>query len=331
MEYNNLSMIKPIDFAVDGGNRLRALSSLWRLYPDYSLKRRLLKALNGLNQLSIRARPKSMNRVDRVNEYLPELITGGSRAFLLNKIDQNGRVYIFDHNLNGQLTLVTKLALNPTSAKGLHREAAVLRNLAGRTLFQIPELKAFVAWDDGCLIQVSATPCDQFVFNKHQDLPEELFDAIATLRSFRVPNSLAAGSFDGWKNFRNKARIPEICHVADEIRACDKFEVAAAHQDLGSENIFCRPSPKQVSDFTLIDWEFFSESAPALTDRVGVWLGRHHRALKGLARPCPNALAVKFLNDFESASGGKRAAVLALLHLADLGIDLACYLTGERE
>ena len=79
----------------------------------------------------------------------------------------------------------------------------------------------------------------------------------------------------------------------------------------------------------MIDWEFFTETAPTLTDRVGVWLGCRHRTLKGSRNVGVSSLAAEFLADFECAPGGAPAAVVALLHLSDLGIDLARILIGD--
>ena len=65
-------------------------------------------------------------------------------------------MYIFDQNSDGKFTKITKLALNNTAALGLKRESEVLKMLAGRTEFQIPEVKLYEDWKQGGIIQLSA-------------------------------------------------------------------------------------------------------------------------------------------------------------------------------
>lgn len=333
LETENSTMAMPeyLDFEIDGGDRLNAISALWRFYPNYSFKRKLLKGVNGINQLSFRISSKKMRKIAHAEDNLPRRNNDGTRAFLLHKLDQNGRVYIFDQDINGKLVTVTKLALTETAAKGLRWEAHVLDKLAGRTLFKIPSLILFKSWEEGCLVQISAAPEHQSVYNKNQEFPEALLKAVAALVPLNAAKTLPAECFVGWQSARVRTFTPAIREIADQIKADDHFDTAAAHRDLGSENIFCGPNSQDVSDFTIIDWEFFSESAPAMTDCVGLWLGRHHRAFKGFGGLVKNDLATAFISQFTNTPGGKKAAVLALLHLADMGIDLAQYLIGDRK
>jgi hypothetical protein len=320
-----------IDFEVAGGGRLTAISALQRFYPEYSVERKLLKLLNGLNQLGPRISAERFKRVTQFEEKLPRLDDSNMRAFLLHKVDQNGRVYVFNIKNTGHLTSVIKLGMNENAAAGLHHEAQSLKLLAGRTDFQIPELMHYEVWDGGCLLQMSAVPSDQSIYDKRQSIPEAFFKSVAKLRNSSAPSFVHAGRIDGWQAARMRASTPSICEIANEIHSEDSFEVAAAHRDLGSENLFCRPGSQEISDFTIIDWEFFTETAPAMTDRVSVWLGSRHRAFKGWGKPGISELADEFLSDFACTPGGKPAAVLALLHLAEMGIDLASCLVGERK
>ncbi|MXU65013.1 hypothetical protein [Oceanomicrobium pacificus] len=319
------------DFDFDGGSRLDALKALQRYYPDYSGKRRALKALNAINQLSIRVPAGSIPKIARITPLIPRAEATGTRAYLLHKVYQNDRAYIFDQDREGQTVDVIKVALSAGAAAGLKREAETLRTLYGRTEFTIPEVKAYRIWEDGCLIRMSAVSSDQVAHDKRRPLPEAVFDAVAILRVSNAPRSLQACQIDGWQEARRRIRTTSIERVAMDIRCEDEFEVSAAHRDLGSENVFSRPDARGVADFTLIDWEFFSDTAPAMTDRVSQWLGCRHRDIKGWRGPDRNALAEEFLADFHNTPGGQTAAILALLHLAELGIDLACYLTGEKK
>ena len=320
-----------IDFDFDGGGRTEAFSALQRFYPNYSVKRRVLKLMNSINQLSVRLPAHNSSQIAQIKNKLPQLPPKGTRAYLLHKIDQNDRAYIFDQDQDGQCIAVTKVAFNAVAAEGLKREAETLRSLYGRTEFAIPELKAYEAWGEGFLVQVSAVSSAQTIHDKRVLLPDAIFAAVAKLRDPKAPKYLSACQIEGWQEARCRIRTAAIEQVAEKIGSEDVFEVSAAHRDLGSENIFSLPNARAVADFTLIDWEFFTETAPAMTDRVSVWLGSRHRAFKSRNGPGQNALAEAFLAEFENTQGGKAAAVLALLHLADLGIDLACFLTGERQ
>lgn len=287
------------------GNRAQALRSLMRLYPNYSIKRSLLKGLNALNQIAPRLLPKNMSRIGDIEQrVLPALGPKETRAFLLHKIDQNGRCYVFDQDIGGRLSTITKIALHEDAAKGVRREAITLKSLAGRTIFNIPKVQSFEDWHGGCALRISALPEGQKIYNKARPLPVALFNAIADLRSENSPKRLPALQITEWRTALTHARSPEICKVAMDIGPEALFAVSAAHRDLGSENIFSYQSAQTTSDYTLIDWEFFTETAPAMTDRVGVWLGCHHRTIKGIRKPNVNTLTAIFLADFDAAPGG---------------------------
>lgn len=317
-----------LDFHFCGG-RVEALVALMNIYPGYSFKRILLKGFNALNQVGPRLLPKKLSQIGCAERALPELGPNDTRAFLLHKIDQNGRFYVVDQHAGGGSRAITKLALNEKAAKGIRHEAKVLNLLAGRTSFDVPRVLSFESWNGGCALRTSAVSQNRKAHKKCHPLPDSLFTAIADLRSKTLPNELPAAQIEGWNGARGRVRTPEICKAAMEINPETFFSVSAAHRDLGSENIFSCKSASAISEFTLIDWEFFTETAPTLTDRVGVWLGCRHRTLKGSRNVGVSSLAAEFLADFECAPGGAPAAVVALLHLSDLGIDLARILIGD--
>lgn len=311
------------------GTRTQAVLALTRHYPSYSLKRSLLKGVNVLNQLGPRRVPPGLSRLGRAQEALPGLAPNDTRAFLLHKIHQTGRVYVFDEPPNAAPGSVTKIALNEGAAVGIRREAAVLQSLAGRTTFRIPEVLSFEDWDGGCALRINAIPRAWNIHEKGRPIPEALFDAVAALRSESLPRALPASAIGGWASALARAKTPAIRAAASAIDSQSLFAVAAAHRDLGSENVFSCPPARNASDFSIIDWEFFSETAPALVDKVGVWLGFHHRILKRIRKANVETLAARFLSDFARMPGGCPAAMIALLHLADTGIDLARILSGD--
>lgn len=311
------------------GNRTEALAALSYLYPSYSLKRSLLKVLNALNQIGPRVLPKNLSLHGAAVKSLPVIGCNATRAFLLHKVEQKGRLYVFDRNDNGKFVEITKIALNEDAAKGIRREATTLAMLEGQTPFSIPKLLSFETWEGGCALRTTAVSSEQKAYDKRLPLPDYIFSAVAELRSFTLPKTLSANEIAGWKTALLRTRVSSIYNVAKEIRSTKNFAVTAAHRDMGSENIFCHYRANAITDFTLIDWEFFTDTAPALTDQVSVWLGCRHREIKGWRKVNVETLAKKFLSDFVNASGGQDAAVIALLHLADLGIDLAQVLIGD--
>ena len=62
--------------------------------------------------------------------------------------------------------------------------------------------------------------------------------------------------------------------------------------DFGSENIFYSKN----KTFYLIDFEFFCESAPALTDILSFWIGKYHKLIKNNDK---NLLKI-FKKDFQN-------------------------------
>ena len=190
-------MTKLLDFCFIGDQREHAISSLQQLYPNYSAKRIILKTINALNQLGPQILPASMKEIRYLEDYLPSLGPGESRAFLLHKIYQKGRVYIFDYCPDGGLVAVTKVATNRTSAAGIKHEAIVLNSIDGRTRFQIPKIFSFDTWESGCALRLSVTDENHVSRNKNSGIPEIVLHEIAGLRSKNLPNQLPAHDFAG--------------------------------------------------------------------------------------------------------------------------------------
>ncbi len=305
--------------------------ALRKVYPTYSLLRTTLFALNMANQIGPRFCAPGMRQLAKIDgASLPPLKPGMARAFLLHKLNQNGRIYIFDFGADGTMTSMTKLATTDNAATGLRREAEILHRLAGKTNFAVPELLTFTSWEEGAMLQISAAPEGFSPHDKAQPIPDSVFVAVSKLRASEAPAVLPANAFASWQSIAPRIAEPTLRSVSTAILPDTQFATGAAHSDMGSENIFSRHPAEHVTDFFLIDWEFFAEVAPALTDRVGVWLGHHHRDFKGRNRPERAALAKEFLDTFDSTLEEREAAILALVHLAYIGIDLAWALIGDR-
>ena len=121
-----MDKIQIIDYYHSGG-RWQSLCFLLRRYPSYSTKRFILKTINALNQLLTRRPPTSINPHE-FSKFLPAQSHNEARAYLLHKLNQNNRVYVFDLNQQGRILRAAKIALNESVAQGIRREAEVLAN-----------------------------------------------------------------------------------------------------------------------------------------------------------------------------------------------------------
>lgn len=316
-----------LDFHYMAGNRWQALLALRQIYPTYSPGRRVLRWLNALNQISLRLRPTGFRDLSELElSLLPVLKQGQTRAFLLHKMFQNERVYIFDFGPESKMISVAKLARTRHAAEGLEREAKHLSDITENAALTVPEVLKFSRWDEGALLQVSAAPEGFGSYDKTFPLPQDLLKAIKQLGMLSV---LPAKEFSCWQQMRNRITEPSLKALARSVSSEHQFAAGAAHGDLGSENIFVRSPSCKLEDFLVIDWEAYDSKAPELTDQVGLWLGHRHRSFKSWRKLNRPALVREFLSDFKGKRGGVEAALLALTYLAYNGIDLAQSLIGD--
>ena len=326
--HSSVAKIQIIDYHHSGG-RWQSFCFLLRMYPSYSKKRCILKAINALNQLLTRRPPTSINP-QHVSKFLPAQSHNEERAFLCHKVNQNHRVYVFDINQQGITLRAAKIALNESAAQGIRREAKLLAKLSDRLNFYTPDVLWFESWKGGCVLQVSALPSHFSRHPKGRAVPTNLLDEIANLRPKNLPKTLPLENIPNVQGARERSSSELFNSVLKGVDKSVELMVVAAHRDLGSENIFSSADASAPSHFALIDWEFFTDTAPALTDQVGIWLGTHHRVLKGGGITEIRKLQVAFLSDFSGFPEGKVGAVIALFHLAELGIDLADILIESR-
>lgn len=323
-----------IDYEFTGGGRREALAALARFYPRNSPKRHLLRLLNAANQLTVRRKPSYDGPVAAAVERLPRPAPGNARAVLSHKIRATKRVYAFDIDRMGHATIVWKIALTNEAAKGLEKEQCALAFIAEKAPFQVPSLLHYRDWDGGGMIATTAAPKSFLLHGKSNGLQPALFEAIGGLSGEKSPLSLAEFDDDRWRRtwgVMTNERLRKVISDEDDLAQLD---FRSCHGDLGSENVLSINRGRAVSDYYLVDWEHFSQFAPALVDEVGYWLGAHHRSFKGWRTKSALALTDLFLRWAETAKGGRFASVVALIYLASRGIDLAQMLIGspvERE
>lgn len=310
------------------------MTALSQIYPRYSLKRRIAFWANALNILILNRAPSAVAKIQKV---LPNLSTGSPNnywAVLFHKIAQNGRVYAFEFSNSGVLQVVSKIGLTDTACIGIARERAVLQQLSHIELpFHIP--KVVDTYDErvSCVLSITAIDHALKIHNKAQNLPEWVYDAIASLRPVDAPTKQPCSAFEWFEATSSRISNPAIRDVVKTIQPNNPFVVSAAHRDLGSENVFSRADTLSGNPtIAIIDWEFFTETAPAMTDRVGFWLGQHHRQFKrALGVKDRTDLTEDFFETFRETKGGVTAASLALVGLLSIGNDLAERLCDATE
>ena len=323
-------MLKYLDFVSINCGRWQAAKILWNLYPKYSLPRRLICLINIFNQLGPRfCKSEDRDLIGSALSNFPSIDDQNCRVILLHKLRQKHRFYVFDFNQKQVMLAAAKIATTSSSAIGLFREKNHLINLSIVSDLNTPQVVAFTKFKSGAILRRTVPPSKFTQHKKQADLPYELLDAISNLGQPSNVRFLPAEAIQAWVCLRQQVKNQLIRSIVDEIKPDSKFRIGSAHGDLGSENVFSPKPKKSLSDFFVIDWEFFNDSAPILTDQVGYWLGKHHSDIKGFWRPSPRELTLKFLKQFEPK--GLQASVIALLYLAYTGIDLAVYLITKNE
>ena len=315
-----------IDFYYTG-DRLNGLKSLIRHYPSYSYLRLALKIINGINQITFKFKPKDLNLL--LFEHLNFNTTGNSKAFLTHKFNQNNRIYIIEFNKKGPAEKFIKFTNSKIEKNKFRQELKNLNYIKNKLSFSIGNISSFIDSKNGMFLIFDAISNKFEAYNKKQALPDFILKEIENLRPKKFPNELMASEIMGWRRAIKYCKNLRILNIVRRIKLNKNFRVVAAHCDLGSENIYLKRPYTNPEDFIIIDWEYFNISSPELTDRVSLWLGQYHLLIKKKRKNQINKLTNNFLSNFSNHNGGVEAAVLAILFLANSGLDLAqiliCY------
>lgn len=314
-----------IDFYYTG-KRLNGLKILIKYYPTNSILRLVLKIINALNIITFNFIPYNLNLA--IFKNLKRDLSN-NQAYLLHKINQNSRIYILDFNLEDKINNFIKFTFSKSEKSKFKKELNNFNFIKNKVSFLTYSKISLLDSKFGTYLNIEPIDENFKSYNKKFPLPDSIYHEIENLRPSNLTSNLLASEIEGWFSLVKKIKNVKIYNIANKINPKKSFKVVAAHRDLGSENIFVKYPFKDLSDFTIIDWEFFTITAPELTDRVGVWLGKKHLEIKKRNIKKINNLTQSFLDYFSYKNGGVEAAVIALLHLADLGIDLAqiliCY------
>jgi hypothetical protein len=305
---------------------------LLRVYPRYSFKRKIALVVNLITGLLLRMTPSGTDVVvDRIRSC-KHYVDNSIFAVLFHKENQNGRIYIYEYTPDCTPISFTKISCELTSNLRIEREAEVLKNLYGRTIrFGTPRIILFRKVGDCLELSMEAAHKGFLTHPKKAGLPREVFDEIAILGG-SLQKRMSLGTDCAWlKTATDTIDSLRIKEIVARIPEDKDFAVCAAHCDLGSENVLSRPAANgEGLDYFILDWEYYTDCAPALTDRVSYWLGQRHRYLKRSFPPANTCIILEQLfEDFSRQGHDEQEVTVALLHLVRIGHDLSVKVCGN--
>lgn len=304
------------------GKNINSLLSLIEVYPTNSKKRIVLKLLNAINQIG----PKIFTlkkEIRFIDNKLNEINERAFRSYLIHQFERKKRIYIYEYFIEKKTISFTKYSVLKKDYHSFKAEFKNLRYLNKKVSFVTPIPEKVYSFEKNYFFSMISLSNDFKILDKKESLPNYIFEEIANLRPKNLPTKIKAKKIDGWKECLNKSKNMKIIEIGTKINPEKLFSVVAAHRDLGSENIFSKKNPTSACDYAIIDWEFFTDTAPELTDKVGIWLGKKHIVIKKRNLKLINEITIEFLEYFSIHKNGRESSVLALLHLASIGIDLA--------
>jgi len=321
------------DFFTVGANYRQTYQMLLKVYPTYSLKRKVVFLLQlMLRPVLHQARDRSVKLEEWIRQR-PRYRKNSIFAVLLHKKAQNGRIYIFEFSQVCAPVSFTKMTNQAVSDFRIEKEAETLNGLAGKTVnFRTPRVIDFV--HKGTCAELCVEAAAPFFKNhpKSVGIPEEIFVEIAGL-GFSDPIAIQPARDTVWFSTTAESIGSEsLKKIVEAISPERFFAVCPAHCDLGSENVLSHKSSKGAdTEYLILDWEYFTDHAPALTDRVAYWLGQRHRALKrSLPRPNPDAVLVQLLEEFKGRGYDAEEVAVALLYLVHIRNDLSAKVCGVQ-
>ena len=250
----------------------------------------------------------------------------------LHKINQCNRAYIVVFSEKNKPNSFIKLALSKEAAMGLRQEKDALIKLSQlSTEFQIPELIKFDDYGDTAFIETKYIQDEFKLIEKSSDIiPPILENALLSLGNSTTFKFLVIKKFYWFRITISKITNHKIFNLLDSIQDKDSFSFCPAHCDLGSTNILKNVDKNsELKKYSIVDWEFYEDSAPKFTDRVGYWLGFRHKKIK--SKNYGDELWKEFLDFFTGEEADINLAIISLIFLAYKGIDLAEILCGIKQ
>lgn len=327
-----MQKVQILDFYTSGLKRVDAWKALKKTYPRHSRKRKILFLINALNVMTCNFQPSTLGRLFNQLPLSYKQVMVSRFVVFLHKINQCNRVYIVVYSEKNKPNSFIKLALSKEAAMGLRQEKDTLIKLGQlSTEFQIPALIKFDDYGDKAFIETEYIRDEFKLMEKSSDIiPPILENALLSLGNSTTFKFDVIKKSHWFRITISKIRNNKIFSLLESIQDSDSFSFCSAHCDLGSTNILKNTHENsELKKYSIIDWEFYEDSAPKLTDRVGYWLGFRHKKIK--SKNYGDELWKEFLDFFGDNEADISIAIISLIFLAYKGVDLAEIMCGIKQ
>lgn len=243
----------------------------------------------------------------RIKEACPQM---AAAIIIWSLVPGRQRFYVRVFDAKANECAFAKLSRVEPGRSWLQVEATALHRYSEARSFTCPRVLMLDVTETDALLLTSALPpgstlrhaeTSTFPRTIHAEIQSKVLQTpISSLRRF------------AWYQ-RGVAALAENARVASGLTAIDDASpvaLAPAHGDFGSENFYVDPARR----VHLIDWEHFCDTAPILTDVVGFWIGKNHRAIQRGDRE----VAQDFAREFEEHRDSDLLLALIFLSAFDI-------------
>lgn len=254
-------------------------------FPAFTLKRKIFKiaaliwaaVLWGARRVGLPA-GAPLDSADaavlaRIKEACPQM---AAATTIWSLVPGRQRIYVRVFDANANECAFAKVSRVEPGRSWLQVEATALHRYSEARNFTCPRVLTLNVSEADVLLLTSALPPGSTL--RHPETSTFPRNIHAEIQSKVVQTPISSLRRHTWYH-RGMAALAENPRVASELAAIDDaspIALAPAHGDFGSENFYVDPAQRVY----LIDWEHFCDAAPFLTDEVGFWIGKNHRAIQ---------------------------------------------------
>lgn len=240
---------------------------------------------------------------ERIREVCPGAV---AVAPIWSQVPGRSRRYFRIFGADAQEIAFAKVTTSGPGCDRLITEARALRAYRQAVSFECPRVISLEEFNSAVMLVTTALPKGSRL--RHAEdwaLPAAIQREIAGASTSSLLGDLRGAD---WYQAGRELNVANTHFLAllDRLQNETTVQLCAVHGDFGSENFFVSPGGR----IFLIDFEHFSDSAPAWTDAVGFWIGKHHRAIQA-GKP---ETARRFQDAFPEAA--EIELFLALLYLS---------------
>lgn len=211
--------------------------------------------------------------VERIKGFCPEAV---SVVPIWSLVPDRPRSYFRVFDAAARELAFAKVSTAEPGRTRLQVEARALQAYEDAETFDCPHLLKLDVTDDAVVLITTALPRgSQLLHAEVNTFPKAIH---AEIRYRVISSTMATVRKTEWYRRGIEANLdnPRVMMDLRAINAAELVSLAPVHGDFGSENFFADPAGRVF----LVDWEHHSLEAPVLTDEVGFWIGRHHRAVQ---------------------------------------------------